>query len=174
MNNNSSTHRITHSNTTPASPTPSANSALSETSSAKDVKDIKFLRHLHTTEQQFKKRFNALKNIYEARITHLTSSIQHTFDTINTDELLQTMNADPTTKQFVPKAVAELVQNDLSEERERFIHQVSPFLFLSFPLSPFLNPHIHIHLSKTLINYRRFFYFSLLLNPLNSRRCVLP
>jgi len=90
-----------------------------------DIKDIKYLRHLHSTEQQFKKRFNALKNIYEARITHLTASIQHTYDTINTDELLQTMSADPTTKQFVPKAVADIVQNDLSDERERFIHTLA-------------------------------------------------
>jgi len=101
-------------------PIPTATNELDD-----EIQDIKYLRHLHASEQQFKKRFNALKNIYEARITHLTSSIQNTFNTINTDELLQTMNADPTTSQFVPKAVHDLVQSDLSDERERFIHQLA-------------------------------------------------
>ena len=61
------------------------------------------IRHQQASEQQFKKRFNALKKIYESRIDHLTNSIQKTFNAVNNDEVLMAMSEDETTREFVPK-----------------------------------------------------------------------
>jgi len=50
------------------------------------------IRQVQAFEQQFKRRFNALKKIYESRIDHLTNSIQKTFNAVNSDEVLLAMS----------------------------------------------------------------------------------
>ncbi|GMH49212.1 hypothetical protein TrRE_jg5446 [Triparma retinervis] len=49
------------------------------------------IRQVQASEQQFKRRFNALKKIYETRIEHLTNSIQRTFNSVNSDDVLLAM-----------------------------------------------------------------------------------
>jgi hypothetical protein len=83
------------------------------------------IRRLQTAELSFKRRFNALKGIYEARIEHLTGSIQKTFNTVNSDEVLVAMSEDGTTRGYVPQAVNEIVSQDLRDEREHFISSLA-------------------------------------------------
>ncbi|GMI10431.1 hypothetical protein TrVE_jg5640 [Triparma verrucosa] len=84
-----------------------------------------FIRQSQASEQQFKRRFNALKKIYESRISHLTHSIQTTFNAVNSDPVLMAMAEDETTRGFVGRAVGDVVNGDLRDERERFIMQLA-------------------------------------------------
>ena len=79
------------------------------------------IRQQQASEQQFKRRFNALKKIYESRIDHLTASIQKTFNAVNNDPVIMAMSEEATTREFVPRAVGDIVTQDLRDEREHFI-----------------------------------------------------
>jgi hypothetical protein len=73
----------------PAAPTipPSKNKPTSTFTPAA----VTNIRQAQASEQQFKRRFNALKKIYESRIEHLTNSIQRTFNSVNSDDVLLAM-----------------------------------------------------------------------------------
>ena len=75
-------------------------------------------------EEVFRERYNALRNVYEQRLEHLTASVRKIYQAVKADEVGMAMQTDPTSSGFFKAHLSEVVENELGAEREEFVHRL--------------------------------------------------
>jgi hypothetical protein len=73
-------------------------------------------------EGQFRAKYNALKQVYEAKIRDLSSVVHKLCDTILEDETLSELRRDSVGLTFIPQHITEIFETHLKSERERNVH----------------------------------------------------
>ena len=77
-------------------------------------------------EQSFKDKYEIMKRAYESRIEQLSQVIQETCQQLLSDEILANMKGDPTSQDYIPAHLQELLSSHIHGERERYIHDLEP------------------------------------------------
>jgi plasmid stabilization system protein ParE len=72
-----------------------------------------------------KEKYQALQRIYEARLDHLTASVRKVYQSIKADEVGLAVQNAPGMETFFKAHVSEMVETELSEERESFLNRLA-------------------------------------------------
>lgn len=72
-------------------------------------------------ENQFKQRYNILKNAYENRIQQLSLTLEETFNEITTNELIDSLKEDSSTLVFIPNIIQDIFLTHLKSDREKYL-----------------------------------------------------
>ncbi len=75
-------------------------------------------------EQSFKDKYEIMKRAYQSRIEQLSQVIQETCQQLVSDEVLANMKGDPTSQDYIPAHLQELLSTHVHSERERYIHDL--------------------------------------------------
>ncbi len=76
-------------------------------------------------EKQFKDKYRVLRSTYEQRIRSLSDILTDTCAGLFTDELLEEMKGDKLSVSFIPAHLSEVIERQLENERENFIHAMA-------------------------------------------------
>lgn len=79
-------------------------------------------RHI---EKQFKDKYRVLRSTYEQRIRSLSDILTDTCAGLFTDDLLEEMKGDKLSVSFIPAHLSEIIERQLENERENFIHAMA-------------------------------------------------
>lgn len=77
------------------------------------------------SEELFRQRYAALKNIYQRRLKDLHRCVQDVQVMLQTDSVLQNLERDPTTAPFAPARALEVATGALNAEQEAQIEQLA-------------------------------------------------
>ena len=99
-------------------------SIQSDSASEFSEKDVVNPNLMELQEKSFKDRYEIMKRAYESRIEQLSQVIQETCQQLVSDEVLANMKGDPTSQDYIPAHLQELLSTHVHSERERYIHDL--------------------------------------------------
>ena len=83
-----------------------------------------FYSSAHLLEQNFKDKYNFIREVYDKRNRQLSSVVNKTCEGLISNDLLREMRNDATCSAFVPAHLGEVINRHLEDNREQFIHQL--------------------------------------------------
>jgi hypothetical protein len=83
-----------------------------------------FYSSAHLLEQNFKDKYNFIRETYDKRNRQLSSVVNKTCEGLISSDLLREMRNDTTCSAFVPAHLGEVINRHLEDNREQFIHQL--------------------------------------------------
>jgi len=82
-----------------------------------------YLVHPNEMEQVFKQKYDFLRDAYEQRIKQLATAIEGGMTNFLSDEILGSMSEHGVTAAYIHQHLAEVFDDHLKNDRERYIHQ---------------------------------------------------
>jgi hypothetical protein len=83
-----------------------------------------FCSSAHLLEQNFKDKYNFIRETYDKRNRQLSSVVNKTCEGLISNDLLREMRNDTTCSAFIPAHLSEVINRHLEDNREQFIHQL--------------------------------------------------
>lgn len=83
-----------------------------------------FFSSAHLLEQNFREKYNFIRETYDKRNRQLSSVVNKTCEGLISNDLLREMRNDTTCSAFIPAHIGEVITRHLEDNREQFIHQL--------------------------------------------------
>jgi hypothetical protein len=83
-----------------------------------------FYSSAHLLEQNFKDKYNFIRETYDKRNRQLSGVVNKTCEGLISNDLLREMRNDTTCSAFIPAHLGEVINRHLEDNREQFIHQL--------------------------------------------------